>query len=309
MTVIPIGENIRKLRVEQNVTQEKLADHLGVSGQAVSKWENQTTQPDIALLPDIAAYFGVAIDELFNSKMTVYGNAEGRLVSIYEIERTDEAYERAHEAYERLFSRGEGDASDRFSFALIHRMRAMDLEQRAEWEFRAIIEELEEARGVDYYQSHNQLIKMLVRTGRGAEAVEFNRVALEREPDEPQRYIMMSLAYDFTKDYEREREVIEEGLARFRDHAELTLCKAGVEHSVGNYEKSIALSDRAFELNPEMAPALHQKADSLMALKRYREGTDVWREVAKWLWARGYDLDARFAERQVREFEKTYGLV
>ena len=57
-----IAENIRRLRQKQNLTQVQLADRLGVSYQAVSRWENETTYPDIELLPNIAAFFGVTVD-------------------------------------------------------------------------------------------------------------------------------------------------------------------------------------------------------------------------------------------------------
>ncbi|MBQ8280428.1 MAG: helix-turn-helix domain-containing protein [Roseburia sp.] len=60
-----IGNQIKTLRLEKKVTQEDLAARLGVSAQAVSKWETNASTPDITLLPDIATYFGVAIDELF----------------------------------------------------------------------------------------------------------------------------------------------------------------------------------------------------------------------------------------------------
>ncbi|MBQ7827419.1 MAG: helix-turn-helix transcriptional regulator [Clostridia bacterium] len=60
-----IGSNIKYLRQQNEVTQEKLADHLGVSYQAVSKWETNANTPDISLLPKIASFFGVTIDSLF----------------------------------------------------------------------------------------------------------------------------------------------------------------------------------------------------------------------------------------------------
>ena len=61
-----LGSVIKRLRGEQGVTQECLADYLGISYQAVSKWETGTTLPDITLLPKLAAFFGVRIDELFS---------------------------------------------------------------------------------------------------------------------------------------------------------------------------------------------------------------------------------------------------
>lgn len=60
-----LGSKIKKLRINKGITQETLAQQLGVSYQAVSRWENNLTMPDITLLPDISVYFGVTIDELF----------------------------------------------------------------------------------------------------------------------------------------------------------------------------------------------------------------------------------------------------
>ena len=63
--MINIGKNIKSLRRRTLLTQSQLAESLGISAQAVSKWENGTSLPDIMLLPEIARVFGVSIDELF----------------------------------------------------------------------------------------------------------------------------------------------------------------------------------------------------------------------------------------------------
>ncbi len=62
---IKICENIKRLRSQLGVTQEMLADYCGISSQAVSKWEMQQSLPDISVLPSIAEYFKVSMDELF----------------------------------------------------------------------------------------------------------------------------------------------------------------------------------------------------------------------------------------------------
>lgn len=61
-----IGNRIRELRKQRGLTQDQLANSIGVSFQAVSKWENGISLPDIALVPSIANYFGVTLDELFD---------------------------------------------------------------------------------------------------------------------------------------------------------------------------------------------------------------------------------------------------
>ena len=64
-----IGTNIKRLRVNKGITQEQLGEALGVSGQAVSKWENESALPDILFLPKLAEYFGISIDELMGYKL------------------------------------------------------------------------------------------------------------------------------------------------------------------------------------------------------------------------------------------------
>ena len=58
------SDNIKRLRKEKNVTQEKMAEVLGISSQSVSRWELGICYPDLELLPAIANYFGTTIDAL-----------------------------------------------------------------------------------------------------------------------------------------------------------------------------------------------------------------------------------------------------
>lgn len=59
-----IGENIKQLRREKNMTQDELSELLGVSCQSVSRWENGLCYPDLELLPTISDVFGVTVDKL-----------------------------------------------------------------------------------------------------------------------------------------------------------------------------------------------------------------------------------------------------
>ena len=71
MAEMKLGENIRSLRKEKGIGQDVLAGQLGVTVQAVSKWETGGSMPDITLLPQIAQYFGVTMEELFYGKEEV----------------------------------------------------------------------------------------------------------------------------------------------------------------------------------------------------------------------------------------------
>ena len=63
-----IGNRIQKFRKEKGLTQEELAAKLGLSSQAVSKWENDASCPDISLLPKLCELLGVTSDELLSGK-------------------------------------------------------------------------------------------------------------------------------------------------------------------------------------------------------------------------------------------------
>ncbi len=83
--MIKLGEKIKSLRKQKNLSQEILANHLGVSFQAVSKWETGSTMPDATMIPAIASFFGVSTDELFD-------------FNLYEVEKQVEAI--CNEAYQ-----------------------------------------------------------------------------------------------------------------------------------------------------------------------------------------------------------------
>ena len=86
-TKIRIGEKIRLLRKKSDVTQDRLAEHLGVTPQAVSRWESGVCYPDMNYLPAIADYFSVTMDDLlwYYNKYT----GEGRGFTFTEINAND----------------------------------------------------------------------------------------------------------------------------------------------------------------------------------------------------------------------------
>ena len=81
-----LGEKIKELRKAKGISQEILANYLGVSFQAVSKWENGSTLPDVTMIPAIASFFGVTTDELLD-------------FNVYEIQKNVEAIVAEHRKY------------------------------------------------------------------------------------------------------------------------------------------------------------------------------------------------------------------
>ena len=90
-----IGLKIKKLRQRDNITQEELSESLGVSTQAISRWETSITYPDITLLPVIANYFEISIDELMGMDEFKDISKLNETFSLVHILESDRKYEEA----------------------------------------------------------------------------------------------------------------------------------------------------------------------------------------------------------------------
>lgn len=77
-----LGRRIARLRLARTATQERLAKELNVSPQAVSKWENDINYPDISLLPDLARFLGVSVDELLSGASASAQESAIKVVSV-----------------------------------------------------------------------------------------------------------------------------------------------------------------------------------------------------------------------------------
>ena len=120
-----LGKKIKQLRFKASLTQEQLAESVGVSAQAVSKWENGVAMPDISLLPKLSEIFGVSIDDLFD--LTV----EQRLSRIENrMDREDELPQDVFWEYEEFLKTQLGDescqkrATELLAYLYWHRMNA-----------------------------------------------------------------------------------------------------------------------------------------------------------------------------------------
>lgn len=108
MNQLHLSENITRLRREHKITQEELADFLGVTKAAVSKWENGQTSPDILLLPQLACFFDITIDQLLGYEAQLSGEQIRRcyleLCQDFVSLPFQEAYEKTRSLAHRYYS-------------------------------------------------------------------------------------------------------------------------------------------------------------------------------------------------------------
>lgn len=88
-----LGNKIKELRKSRGLTQEQLAEKINISFQAISKWENDLALPDITMMPVLASFFGVSMDEIFDFNLKEIEK---------EVEKiTDEAYKYRETDYKK----------------------------------------------------------------------------------------------------------------------------------------------------------------------------------------------------------------
>ena len=133
-----LGRRIARLRLARTATQERLAKELNVSPQAVSKWENDINYPDISLLPDLARFLGVSVDELLSgasasaqeSASVQESAAEKSTAEVVSV-AADEPVEIVEESTEQV-SQGIATQSSGFSFGKLFGKSMIKVEKNDE---------------------------------------------------------------------------------------------------------------------------------------------------------------------------------
>jgi len=108
MNGINIAKTIIRKRKEKGITQDELANYIGVSKPSVSKWETGQSYPDIVLLPQLASYFDISLDELmgYEPQMTSedIDKLHKELINDFSTKPFDEVMERCREILKKYFS-------------------------------------------------------------------------------------------------------------------------------------------------------------------------------------------------------------
>lgn len=297
-----IGNQIKALRQQRGVTQEAVAAALGVTAQAVSKWENGAAAPDIALLPALSAYFGVTIDELFRPEGT-YPNRAQRLLAVYEASHDRDDFIRADAEFKKLFDSGDYTRDDVRSYGVLNEYQMYDCRDLALKQYEKLLagpERDDAARG-----ARQQRIYMLSRIGRGDEAVEEERARVQAEPDDPDCRLTLMAALHYAGRYEEALAVFEQARERFGElDGMFTIYAGDACRALGRFDEAFAHWERATELCPEAADPLFSIAFCLHEQGKYAQEAEAWARVVDWLTARGYVYERIFPREQQRRAQE-----
>lgn len=303
-----INDNIRALRLKKRLSQEKLGEMLGVSGQAVSKWEQGITSPDIALLPILAESFGVTIDSLFagvqTRKFPGYRGERGELYANYTHENgTEEDFRKAAEAYSERILNGKATAEDYVDYGALHRVRAFRDIKKALFYYRRAIAEFDDQRDIQWMAAHQCITNLLLELGRIDEAIEEHRRWRDREPDCAWAHVAYSYALDCAGRLEEAWAEAKEALKLDTEDCNVQTLAGDLCGKLGRCDEAIEHWAKAYELDPACISCLFSKAEMFAQNGQKEKAVAQFEEILRWLEENGYnmELEGEYPRKRIAE--------
>ena len=286
--------NLRKLRLDKNMTQEQVAQKLGVSAQSVSRWETSATFPDVMLLPEIAGLYGVLVDDLFKPAVKGYSNNAQRLMAIYESSRKPEDFLAAAEEFERLFRTNAATADDWRVYGVIHEYMVYYCIEKATGSYQKA---MEMARCTDeemYHRTRRQSILLRCRIGQGADCIREQEVAVREHPGNADTFVDLAHALIFGGQTERCLQICEEALLTFPEEGMLHVYAGDACRDLKRYEDAFPHWEAAVRLDDKFLDALYSMAFCYGELGQFDKAALIWEDIARRLDARGLEIEAQW---------------
>lgn len=295
------AKNLRKLRLEKQMTQEQIADKLGVSAQSVSRWETAATFPDILLLPEIAKLYGVLVDDLFKENPEGYRHYAERLFAVYENTRKHEDFIAAAMEYEKMLKAGTMTPDDIRSYGILHEYmsnvctgKALDFYDKAMNLSKDNDSEL-------YYRVKRQKHLLLSRRGKALECIEEQRKAIQDIPENVEEYICLVAALFNAKQYEECYTSAKDAIAKFPQEALLYGLAGDACRELKKYDEAFAYWEKHLELDSKWLDSRFSMGFCYEEIGNYQKAYEVWTKLTEIFMERGEVVEAEWPKEMAEK--------
>lgn len=292
MTVF--SKNLKRFRVAKDMTQEQAAEALGVSTQTVSRWECNTTLPDVALLPKIAALYCVTIDDLYKETSVAYDNFAQRLGSIFEASLKPEDFLRADMEYRKLLKSGEFTTDDLRLYGILYQEMMYVCIKKAGEMFDQVIQRGPAENPEVYWSTRRQRGYFLWEIGRNQENIDSYLPLVEAGSSELQEWVCLIQAYSFAEDYDAAWKYLQMAESKFPESATLHIYAGDMLRSMKRYDEAFLHWRRALEMEPQWCDAAYSMASCYEELGDYAKAYEVYTQIADNLESRGFEAEVNY---------------
>ena len=294
-------KNLKRLRVAKNMTQEQAAEALGVSTQTVSRWECNTTLPDVTILPKIAALYCVTIDDLYKETSVAYDNYASRLCSVFEASHKPEDFMQAEMEYRKLLKSGEYTTDDLRSYGILHQYMMQVCRDKAEELFDRVIKKGPAEDPEVYWSTRRQKGYFLWEIGRNQENIDTFLPLIEAGSNELQEWICLIQAYTFAENLDTAWEWVRKAESKFPESAILHIYAGDLLRSMKRYDEAFTHWKRALEMEPEWCDAAYSMASCYEEMGDYAKAYEVWTQLADELKQRGFESEVTLPRSQAQK--------
>ena len=284
-------KNLKRFRVAKNMTQEQAAEALGVSTQTVSRWECNTTLPDVTILPKIAALYCVTIDDLYKETSTAYDNYAQRLGSVFEASHKPEDFMQAYVEYQKLLKSGEYTTEDLRLYGILHQYMMQVCRDKAEEIFNRVIKKGPKENVDTYWSTQRQKGFFLWEIGRNQENIDTFLPLVEAGSKDLQEWICLIQAYSFAGDYDTAWAWAQKAEARFPESASLHIYAGDLLHSMKRISEAFPHWKRALEMMPNCLAPAYSMASCYEEMGDYANAYAVYNQIADNLENRGFEAE------------------
>lgn len=296
------SQNLRRLRLEKNLTQEQLANILGVSVQSVSRWECGNTLPDVMLLPEIARLYGVTVDDLYRANAKGYPSYAQRLLAVYEASGRSEDFIAAEQEFFRM-SANELTADDLRSWGVLYHYMMKHSAIQAQRKLEQAVQYPDVTEQV-YSSAAQQKIALLCDQGKGHEEAMRYDQQLAANPADYRLWLLCTAAHEFAEEYDKALDVVTNGIERFPDKASLYVHAGDICRSLKRYEEAFAHWHKALALDDSYLDAVYSMGFCYEELKQYQSAHKVWTELVRELDRRGLVIEREYPARMAENCAK-----
>ena len=286
--------NLKRLRTAKNMTQEQAAEALGVSTQTVSRWECNTTLPDVTILPNIATLYCVTIDDLYKENSVAYDNYAQRLGSVFEATLKPEDFLRADMEYRKLLKSEEYTTEDLRLYGILYQHMMHVCIKKVGELFDRVIQRGPEVDPQVYWATRRQKGYFLWEIGRNEENIREFIPLVEAGSDDLEEWVCLIQAYCFAEDYDSAWKWVKKAEQKFPENATLHIYTGDLLRSMKRYEEAFPHWKRALEMEPEWCDAAYSMAACYEEMGDYANAYATYNQIAENLESRGFDAEVNW---------------
>lgn len=292
MTVF--SKNLKRFRIAKNMTQEQAAEALGISTQTVSRWECNTTLPDVTFLPKIAALYCVTIDDLYKETSIAYDNYAQRLGSVFEASLNPEDFLRADMEYRKLLKSGEYTAEDLRLYGILYQEMMYVCIKKAGEMFDRVLKKGCAEDPETYWRTRRQKAYFLWEIGRNQENIDEFLPLVEAGSNKLDEWICLIQAYSLGNDCSTAWDWAKKAEAKFPENATLHNYIGDLLRSMKCYDEAFIHWKRALEMEPQWCDAAYSMASCYEEMGDFANAYTVYSQIADNLESRGFDAEVNW---------------